>query len=87
MLRTALDADEPRPLPGGPQELGLGAAQALDAAIDPDMLLPDAAPLDAAIEGDGPLPPEVVNNDNLPFAGSSLAGVAMTAHAYRRRHR
>ena len=61
----ALDAIEPRPLPAV-HNSGLGAAQALNAAIDPDMLLPGAAPLDAAVdyEGDGPLPPEVVDNDD-----------------------
>ena len=64
-VAQALDAIEPRPLPAV-HNSGLGDAQALNPAIDPNMLLPDAAPLDAAIdyEGDGPLPPEVVDNDD-----------------------
>jgi nucleoside-diphosphate-sugar epimerase len=64
-VADALDAIEPGALPPV-HNSSLGAAQALDPAIDPAMLFPDAAPLDAAVdyEGDGPLPPEVVDNDD-----------------------
>jgi hypothetical protein len=45
---------------------GLGAIQALDAPSDPDMLYFDATPLDPSVdyEGDGPLTPEVVDNQD-----------------------
>ena len=35
-------------------------------AVDPDMLRPDASPLDADVdyEGDGPLPPELIGNED-----------------------
>jgi uncharacterized protein YbjT (DUF2867 family) len=64
-VAQALDAIEPRPLPAI-HNSSLGDAQALDPPIDPDMLYPGAAPLDASVdyEGDGPLPPEVVDNDD-----------------------
>lgn len=64
-VAQALDAIEPGPLPAA-HNSALGDAQALDPAIDPDMLLPGAAPLDPAVEyeGDGPLLPEVVDNDD-----------------------
>lgn len=61
----ALDAVEPRPLPPI-QNSGLGAAQTENAPVAPDMLRPDASPLDADVdfEGDGPLPPELHGNDD-----------------------
>jgi uncharacterized protein YbjT (DUF2867 family) len=64
-VAQALDAIEPRPLPAV-HNSGLGDAQALNPPIGSDMLFPDATPLDAAVdyEGDGPLPPEVVDNDD-----------------------
>jgi len=64
-IPDALDAIEPRELPPV-HNSGLGAGQAADPAPDPAMLLADAGPLDAAVdyEGDGPLPPEIVDNDD-----------------------
>lgn len=64
-VADALDAIEPRPLP----ELrasGLGAVQSDNPPADPDMLWPDASPLDADVdyEGDGPLPPELIGNED-----------------------
>ncbi len=61
----ALDSVSPRPLPP-PQEAGLthfgtpiGLAQADNPPDAPDMIEPDAPPLDADVDwhGDGPLPP------------------------------
>jgi nucleoside-diphosphate-sugar epimerase len=64
-VADALDAIEPRALPPV-RNSGLGAAQTENAPIDPEMLLPDASPLDVDVdyEGDGPLPPELVGNDD-----------------------
>jgi nucleoside-diphosphate-sugar epimerase len=61
----ALDAIEPRPLPEI-HNTGLGAVQSDNPRGDPDMLWPDASPLDADVdyEGDGPLPPELVGNED-----------------------
>jgi len=70
-VRDALDAIEPRPLPP-PEEpptgvrVPLGAAQADYPRLDPAMLAPDAAPLDADVEweGDGPVPRQPVGNED-----------------------
>ena len=70
-VADALDAVPPRPLPR-PQaaptgrRATLGAAQADNPPDAPDMIEPDAAPLDADVEweGDGPLPPEPVGNED-----------------------
>lgn len=64
-IADALDAVEPAPLPRT-RNFGLGAAQALNPPPDPEMLFPDAGPLDAAVdyEGEGPEAPEVVGNDD-----------------------
>ena len=61
----ALDAIEPLP-PPPVRQTGLGAAQTRNPPPDPAMLEPDASPLDADVEflGDGPLPPELVGNDD-----------------------
>jgi nucleoside-diphosphate-sugar epimerase len=60
---SALDAVPPRPLPAAPvpapgPESPIGAAQSDNPPDAPDMIEPDAAPLDADVdwEGDGPLP-------------------------------
>ena len=70
-VADALDAIEPRPLPApGPPATGtaatLGAAQADNPPDAPDMIEPDAAPLDSDVawEGDGPVPPEPVGNED-----------------------
>jgi uncharacterized protein YbjT (DUF2867 family) len=64
-IADALDAVEPSPLPRI-HHSGLGAAQTNNPPLDPAMLFPDAAPLDADVdyEGDGPLPPEEIDNDD-----------------------
>jgi len=64
-VASALDAIEPRPLPPV-RNSGLGAAQPENPPPNPDMLLPDAHPLDADVdyEGDGPLPPQLTGNDD-----------------------
>jgi nucleoside-diphosphate-sugar epimerase len=64
-VTDALDAVEPRPLPPV-HPSGLGAGQPDNPPDDPDMLLPDASPLDADVdyEGDGPLPPELLGNED-----------------------
>jgi nucleoside-diphosphate-sugar epimerase len=64
-IAEALDAVEPGPLPPV-RNSGLGAGQGQDPPTDPEMLLPDASPLDAAVEyeGEGPLPPEIIDNDD-----------------------
>jgi nucleoside-diphosphate-sugar epimerase len=64
-VADALDAVEPRPLPAV-HASGLGAAQTDNPPDDPDMLRPDASPLDADVEyeGDGPLPPELLGNED-----------------------
>ena len=70
-VADALDAIEPLPLPPpGAMPTGptspLGAAQADNPPDDPDMIAPDAAPLDADVEweGDGPLAPLQVGNED-----------------------
>jgi uncharacterized protein YbjT (DUF2867 family) len=67
----ALDAIEPLPLPpppGRPANTAavLGEAQADNPPDAPDMIAPDAAPLDADVEwvGDGPVPPAPAGNDD-----------------------
>ena len=64
-ISDALDAIEPADLPRI-RNSGLGAAQALDPPVDPDMLFADALPLDASVdyEGEGDLPPEEIGNDD-----------------------
>jgi nucleoside-diphosphate-sugar epimerase len=70
-VADALDAVEPLPLPppesvptGSPATLG--AAQADNPRDDSDMIEPDASPLDADVEweGDGPVPPRPVGNED-----------------------
>jgi nucleoside-diphosphate-sugar epimerase len=70
-VAAALDAVPPLPLPPSeavPSDTGaaLGAAQSDNPPDDPDMIFPDAAPLDADVEweGDGPVPPEPVGNED-----------------------
>src|SRR4051812_27956845 len=70
-VADALDAVEPRPLPppeppGTGPSVPLGAAQSDNPPDDPDMIAADAAPLDADVEweGDGPVPPEPVGNED-----------------------
>jgi nucleoside-diphosphate-sugar epimerase len=65
LVADALDAIEPRPLPAV-HNSGLGAAQSDNPPDDPDMLRPDASPLDTDVdfEGDGPLPPELLGNED-----------------------
>ncbi len=60
-----LDAIEPLPLPAL-RPHGLAAGQPDNPPISPEMLRPDASPLDADVdyEGDGPLPPELIGNDD-----------------------
>ena len=64
-VTDALDAIEPRPLPEI-HNSGLGAAQADNPPDDPAMLRADASPLDTDVdyEGDGPLPPELLGNED-----------------------
>jgi nucleoside-diphosphate-sugar epimerase len=70
-VADALDAVTPRPLPA-PQTLPtgpgatLGAAQSDNPPDARDMIAADAAPLDADVEweGDGPVPPEPVGNED-----------------------
>jgi nucleoside-diphosphate-sugar epimerase len=64
-VADALDAVEPLPLPAV-RPSGLGAAQSDNPPDDPDMLRPDASPLDTDVdyEGDGPLPPELIGNED-----------------------
>jgi nucleoside-diphosphate-sugar epimerase len=64
-IADALDAVEPAALPPL-RPSGLATGQAVGAPSDPDMLLPDAAPLDTAVdyEGEGPAPPEILGNDD-----------------------
>src|SRR5918999_4398331 len=64
-VADALDANLPLPLPPPPQPATgrtatLGVAQADNPPDAPDMVEPDAAPLDADVEweGDGPVPPQ-----------------------------
>jgi nucleoside-diphosphate-sugar epimerase len=70
-VADALDAIEPLPVPAPapPHASGavsLGMAQADNPPDDPEMIFPDASPLDADVEwvGDGPVPPEPVGNDD-----------------------
>jgi uncharacterized protein YbjT (DUF2867 family) len=70
-VAEALDAVIPRPLPRPePTPTGrsvpLGAAQSDNPPDAPDMIAPDATPLDADVdwEGDGPVPPEPVGNED-----------------------
>jgi nucleoside-diphosphate-sugar epimerase len=70
-VADALDAVEPLPLPPPqPPPTGaaapLGAAQADNPPDDPDMIAADAEPLDADVdwEGDGPVPPAPVGNED-----------------------
>jgi hypothetical protein len=70
-VADALDAIPPRPLPPPPQPAtgrtaALGVAQADNPPDAPDMIEPDAAPLDADVEweGDGPVPPDPVGNED-----------------------
>jgi nucleoside-diphosphate-sugar epimerase len=67
----ALDAIPPRPLPPAPESPTgpsalLGAAQSDNPPDAPDMIAPDAGPLDADVdwEGDGPVPREPVGNED-----------------------
>jgi nucleoside-diphosphate-sugar epimerase len=68
---AAHDAVEPLPLPP-PQSpptgarVPLGVAQSDNPPDDPDMIAPDAPPLDADVEweGDGPVPPPPVGNED-----------------------
>jgi uncharacterized protein YbjT (DUF2867 family) len=70
-IADVLDAVAPLPLPA-PQasptygRVPLGALQADNPPDAPDMIEPDAAPLDADVEweGDGPVPPEPVGNED-----------------------
>ena len=66
-VADALDAVEPRPAPeSADMSSPLGAAQADNPPDARDMIEPDAAPLDADVEweGDGPVPPQVVGNED-----------------------
>jgi uncharacterized protein YbjT (DUF2867 family) len=70
-IADALDAIPPRPVPVGPPaqtgpEASLGEAQADNPPDAPDMIEPDASPLDADVEweGDGPVPREPVGNED-----------------------
>jgi nucleoside-diphosphate-sugar epimerase len=67
----ALDSVEPGPLPpsqppGTGRGATLGAAQADHPRLDPAMIVADAGPFDADVdwEGDGPVPPEPVGNED-----------------------
>jgi nucleoside-diphosphate-sugar epimerase len=70
-VADAIDAIEPLPLPP-PQSphtgaaVQLGVAQADNPPDDPEMIQPDAPPLDADVdwEGDGPVPPGPVGNED-----------------------
>jgi nucleoside-diphosphate-sugar epimerase len=66
-VADALDAVTPRPAPIGSGFVSpLGQAQADNPRDDPEMIAPDAAPLDADVEweGDGPVPVEPVGNED-----------------------
>jgi uncharacterized protein YbjT (DUF2867 family) len=75
-VASALDAIPPRPLPPSDpilpgagsrsRAVPLGELQSDNPPDDPDMIAPDAPPMDADVEweGDGPLPPEPVGNDD-----------------------
>jgi hypothetical protein len=70
-VADALDAVSPRPLPAPPRprtDAGapLSVAQSDNPPDAPDMIARGAAPLDADVEweGDGPVPPEPVGNED-----------------------
>jgi len=67
-VADVLDAVEPRPLPGSPADMAspLAAAQSDNPPDASNMIAPDATPLDADVdwEGDGPIPPEPVGNED-----------------------
>jgi nucleoside-diphosphate-sugar epimerase len=70
-VADALDAVEPRPLPPPRSvptgaSVPLGVAQADNPPDAPDMIERDAPPLDADVEweGDGPVPPQPVGNED-----------------------
>lgn len=70
-VADALDAVEPLPLPlpnSPPTDLSspLGTQQSDNPPDAPNMIEPDAAPMDADVEweGDGPLPPRIVGNED-----------------------
>jgi nucleoside-diphosphate-sugar epimerase len=70
-VADALDSIAPRPLPAPPPArtgpmAPLGAAQSDNPPDAPNMIEPDAAPLDADVEweGDGPVPSEPVGNED-----------------------
>ena len=62
---TPLPLPLPPPAPTGPRAV-LGQAQADNPPDAPDMIAPDAPPLDADVdwEGDGPVPPVPVGNED-----------------------
>ena len=64
-IAEALDAVEPAPLPPV-HNSGLGAYQSTNPPTDPAMLFPDGRHWTPAVdyEGDGPLAPEVIDNDD-----------------------
>jgi uncharacterized protein YbjT (DUF2867 family) len=64
-VADALDAVDPGPLPRT-RRTGLAAGQTENPPLDPAMLASDASPLDADVdfEGEGPLPPELIDNDD-----------------------
>ena len=57
---------DPRPDEEHFGEATLGAAQSSNPPDDPEMISPDASPLDADVEweGDGPVPPPPVGNED-----------------------
>ena len=70
-VADALAAVEPHALPPAAQpaarrDASLGAAQSDNPPDDPGMIAPDAVPLDADVEweGDGPVAPEPLGNDD-----------------------
>jgi uncharacterized protein YbjT (DUF2867 family) len=70
-VTDALDGIEPHELPPPPPQptgatASLGAAQSDNPRDDPEMLAADATPLDTDVdwEGDGPVPPEPVGNED-----------------------
>lgn len=70
-VTEALDAVPPAPLPPAPRahtgpEASLGEAQSDNPPDAPDMIEPDAAPLDSDVDwvGDGPVPAEPVGNED-----------------------
>ena len=76
VIGEALDAVPPRPLPAPERPptgaaVSLGAAQADNPPDAADMIASDAAPLDADVEwdGEGPVAPEPVGNED-PRPGS-----------------